>query len=38
MSRNYTENLFVGLCVGDKNGGPTKMALQLADSFSMEWH
>jgi len=36
MSRNYTENLFVGLCAADKNGGPTQMALQLADSLEQE--
>jgi ADP-ribosylglycohydrolase len=33
MTKNYTENLFVGLCASDKNGGPTQMALQLADSL-----
>jgi ADP-ribosylglycohydrolase len=33
MTKNYTENLFVGLCASDKNGGPTQMASQLADSL-----
>ena len=36
MSRNYIENLFVGLCAADKNGGPPQMALQLADSLEQE--
>jgi len=33
MTRTYTENLFVGLTASDKNGGPTQMASQLADSL-----
>jgi ADP-ribosylglycohydrolase len=36
MTKNYTENLFVGLCASDKNGGPTQMASQLADSLEQK--
>jgi len=36
MTKNYTENLFVGLYAGDKNGGPTQMASQLADSLEQK--
>lgn len=36
MTKTYTENLFAGLCTSDKNGGPTQMALQLADSLEQK--
>ena len=33
MTRQYIDNLFVGLCASDQNGGPTQMASQLTDSL-----